>query len=69
MAPAATPASPAAAPTAAPARTTAASGSSKSENNDPTGAIAKCKDGMYSHSAHRTGACSKHGGVAQWLTS
>ena len=44
-------------------------GSGKSENNDPTGATAKCKDGMYSHSAHRTGTCSRHGGVAQWLVS
>jgi hypothetical protein len=22
---------------------------------------------MYSHSAHRSGSCSGHGGVAQWL--
>ncbi len=40
-----------------------------SETNDPTGAIAKCKDGLYSHSKHHTGACSRHGGVAQWLDS
>jgi len=32
-----------------------------------TGATAKCKDGMYSHATHHTGACSNHGGVAQWL--
>lgn len=75
-APAAAPApAPAPAPAAAPtASTTTASAptahtsSSKSENNDPTGATAKCKDGLYSHAAHRTGACSRHGGVAQWLT-
>ncbi|MEO8879449.1 MAG: DUF3761 domain-containing protein [Gemmatimonadaceae bacterium] len=24
---------------------------------------------MYSHAAHRTGACSRHGGVAQWMVS
>ncbi|MGI8549099.1 MAG: DUF3761 domain-containing protein [Gemmatimonadaceae bacterium] len=29
--------------------------------------MAKCKDGMYSHSAHRGGACSRHGGVGQWM--
>lgn len=46
---------------------TAKAGSSASENNDPTGAIAKCKDGLYSHSKHRSGTCSRHGGVAQWL--
>ena len=44
-------------------------GSGKPEDTDPTGAVAKCKDGMYSHSAHRTGSCSGHGGVAQWLVS
>ena len=41
--------------------------SRRSEDNDPTGAIAKCKDGMYSHSANRRGACSRHGGVATWM--
>src|SRR5512146_66559 len=43
--------------------------SNKGEDNDPTGAIAQCKDGMYSHAANRRGACSKHGGVAKWLKS
>jgi len=28
---------------------------------------AKCKDGTYSKSKHRSGTCSKHGGVDQWL--
>jgi hypothetical protein len=32
----------------------------------PTGATAKCKDGTYSHAAERQGACSNHGGVAEW---
>jgi hypothetical protein len=38
-------------------------------NTDPTGATAKCKDGTYSKSQHHSGTCSKHGGVAEWLTA
>jgi Tfp pilus assembly protein FimV len=38
-------------------------------NTDPNGATAKCKDGTYSHAATRRGACSRHGGVAEWLKS
>ncbi|HEV7658377.1 MAG TPA: DUF3761 domain-containing protein [Allosphingosinicella sp.] len=30
------------------------------------GASAKCRDGTYSHSKHRSGTCSHHGGVAEW---
>ncbi len=45
----------------------AATGSSKAANTDPTGAIAQCKDGTYSHSKKHSGACSHHGGVAKWL--
>lgn len=41
--------------------------SGRGDDNNPTGAIAKCKDGMYSHSANRRGACSRHGGVASWM--
>jgi hypothetical protein len=33
----------------------------------PGQATAKCKDGAMSYSAHHSGACSHHGGVAQWL--
>ena len=33
----------------------------------PTGATAKCADGTYSFSQHRSGTCSHHGGVAEWL--
>jgi outer membrane biosynthesis protein TonB len=33
----------------------------------PSGASAKCKDGTYSFSQHRSGTCSGHSGVAQWL--
>ncbi len=36
-------------------------------NTDATNATAKCKDGTYSHAATHSGACSGHGGVAQWL--
>ena len=65
-------AAPAAAATPAPAATAAkpASGSTKSNSgvsSDPTGAIAKCKDGLYSHASSHSGACSRHGGVAEFL--
>ena len=33
----------------------------------PAGASAKCNDGTYSFSEHRSGTCSGHKGVAQWL--
>jgi hypothetical protein len=33
----------------------------------PEGASARCRDGTYSFSRHRSGTCSRHGGVAQWL--
>jgi Protein of unknown function (DUF3761) len=33
----------------------------------PAGATALCRDGTYSFSQHRSGTCSHHGGVAQWL--
>jgi Protein of unknown function (DUF3761) len=42
-------------------------GSGETVNNTASGAIAQCKDGGYSHAAHRSGACSRHGGVAKWL--
>lgn len=38
-------------------------------NTDPTNATAKCKDGTYSHAATHRGACSRHGGVSEWLKS
>jgi hypothetical protein len=28
---------------------------------------ARCKDGTLSYSQHRSGTCSRHGGVAEWL--
>lgn len=33
----------------------------------PAGARAKCRDGTYSFSQHRSGTCSHHGGVLSWL--
>ena len=37
-------------------------------DSSSSGASAKCKDGTYSHSQHRSGTCSGHGGVAQRLS-
>jgi hypothetical protein len=74
-------AAPAAAPAPAPAPTPAASSSkpsytpraapssAKPTNTNPAGpngATAMCNDGSYSHSAHRSGTCSRHGGVKTW---
>jgi hypothetical protein len=39
----------------------------RGEDNDPTDAIAQCKDGMYSHATTHRGACSRHGGVSKFL--
>ena len=50
---------------AAPAATKVGSGAADDDN--PAGAIAKCKDGKYSHAKSRRGACGHHGGVASWL--
>ncbi|MEH4990137.1 DUF3761 domain-containing protein [Enterobacter asburiae] len=33
-----------------------------------SGATARCKDGSFSHSKQHSGSCSRHGGVAQWLS-
>jgi len=53
------------APKTATVATTAGSGGA--EDHNAAGAIAQCKDGMYSHAKDRRGACSRHGGVARWL--
>lgn len=37
------------------------------DNSMPVGATARCRDGSYSFSQHRSGTCSHHGGVSQWL--
>jgi predicted nucleic acid-binding Zn-ribbon protein len=70
-----TPAAPAAKPAPkssvanapAAAKTETKASTKRGEDNDPTDAIAQCKDGMYSHAANHRGACSKHGGVAKFL--
>lgn len=67
-APRSNPAPVAAAPMPSPARTPTAAASHRGEDNDPTGAIAQCKDGMYSHAANRRGACARHKGVAKWMS-
>jgi hypothetical protein len=78
-APAAAPVAAAPAPAATPAPVTTSAKSTPTAtksaptttagNTDPTGATAKCKDGTYSKSQHRSGTCSSHGGVAEWLTA
>lgn len=52
-------------PSAPPAKPSAAATASAA--GAPAGATAKCKDGTYSMSAHHSGSCSHHGGVAQFL--
>jgi len=47
------------------------SGETKAPSKAPTGgtpgnATAKCKDGTYSYAKTHSGACSHHGGVAEW---
>ena len=63
---------PAAAPYSAPtpqARMAPASRSTATQNTNPAGpgsATAQCRDNTMSFSKHRSGTCSRHGGVAQW---
>jgi len=51
----------------APGATEKVARSGKAATDDPTGALAKCKDGMYWHGTRHSGSCSRHGGVAEWL--
>lgn len=48
-------------------RKTSAPATASIENSNPSGAIAQCKDGTYSHAKGHAGACSHHGGVGKWL--
>ena len=52
---------------ATPPAQVAATTHGKAASTDPTGAIARCKDGVYWHSTHHQGACSRHGGVDSWM--
>jgi len=62
-APAAAQTTPSAAP-ATPAKPAARAAAPAGDKGPPT---AKCKDGTLSYAEHHTGACSNHGGVAEWL--
>ncbi len=42
------------------------SGDKPTHPGGPNNATAMCKDGSYSHSAHHSGTCSGHQGVATW---
>jgi len=54
-------------PPSAPAKPTTAHTTTKAAPADaPQGATAKCKDGTYSMAKQHRGACSRHGGVAEW---
>ena len=55
--------------TKAASKSSKAAATTTASNTDANGATAKCKDGTYSHAATHRGACSRHGGVAEWLKS
>ncbi len=46
---------------------TSSAATAKSSATTAGAARAKCKDGTLSHSRQHRGACSHHGGVAEWL--
>lgn len=43
------------------------SGSAAATTSSQSTATARCNDGTYSYSQHRSGTCSRHGGVAYWI--
>ena len=51
---------------AKPGMVAAASSAGGAVDNNRADATAKCKDGTYSHAKTHQGACSRHGGVAEW---
>ena len=51
-------------PSTTPRSSTRETKSGDAKNSQPT---ARCKDGTTSYSAHHSGTCSNHGGVAEWL--
>jgi len=57
------------APTPTPAAPPAPQGgmASSTVTPNPQNATARCKDGTLSFAANHSGACSHHGGVAQWF--
>jgi hypothetical protein len=55
------------APAAAPVEKKPTAAPKDDSNATAAGAIAKCKDGTFSHAKQHKGACSRHGGVGQWL--
>lgn len=69
-APAPAPAKPLPAPAPAPAKPAPAPAKPAPAPANPVspggGATALCNDGTYSYAAHHQGACSHHGGVAEW---
>ncbi len=64
---AATPANPPAAVPANPPQPVTAKEKTAAPTTASADATALCKDGTSSHAQHHRGACSKHGGVQQWL--
>jgi hypothetical protein len=54
------------APTSASTPKTTAKATTKAGADAPANATAKCKDNTYSFAKQHSGACSHHGGVAEW---
>jgi hypothetical protein len=48
----------------APSATTGGGGT---DDRNPAGAIAQCKDRTFWHSKTKRGACTGHGGVSKWM--
>jgi hypothetical protein len=57
---------PAATPTATGVKTSGKAATVKPPAGTPENATAKCKDNTYSFAKTHSGACSHHGGVAEW---